>query len=87
MNYSTFTREKINDFVSFPLVLNFNNYMNGYDGIKNKFSDDPDEEFFKEKSYLEKKKVQFRTNFPRERAGTPPSTSDPNKRVKTEKET
>lgn len=29
-------RIKLNDFVDFPFVLNLNDYINGYDGIKNK---------------------------------------------------
>lgn len=29
-------REKISDGFKFPFVLNMNDYINGYDGIKNK---------------------------------------------------
>jgi len=36
LDYETMQRVKINDRVSFPSVINFNDYLNGYDGIKNK---------------------------------------------------
>ena len=36
MNFMTMERMKINDKVEFDWVLNMNEYMNGYDGIKNK---------------------------------------------------
>jgi uncharacterized UBP type Zn finger protein len=35
-DYYTMSRNKINDRVSFPWILNMNEYMNGYEGIKNK---------------------------------------------------
>ena len=34
LNYETFTRIKLNDRVTFPFILNMNNYANGYSGIK-----------------------------------------------------
>jgi len=30
---------KVNDRVTFPFVLNMNEFLNGYEGIKNKVSD------------------------------------------------
>ncbi len=36
INMATFTRAKINDRVTFPFILNMNNYINGYEGIKKK---------------------------------------------------
>lgn len=33
IDYTNFTRVKINDRVTFPKLINFNNYMNGYDAI------------------------------------------------------
>ena len=35
-DYLTMSRQKINDEVKFPWILNLNNYMNGYEGIINK---------------------------------------------------
>ena len=39
-------RIKLTEFMSFPFVLNMNNYMNGYDGIPNKMDENPDPEYF-----------------------------------------
>lgn len=39
-NYFTMEREKINDSVEFPFVLNFNDYIDGYDKIPNKLDED-----------------------------------------------
>lgn len=39
LDYNTFTRVKVGDRVSFPLTLNLNDYMSGYEGIKNKLYD------------------------------------------------
>jgi ubiquitin carboxyl-terminal hydrolase 47 len=36
LDYSTFQRVKLQDRVSFPSTINLNDYLNGYDGIKNK---------------------------------------------------
>jgi len=36
MNWTTGIRTKINDRVTFPFILNMNNYINGYEGIKKK---------------------------------------------------
>ena len=35
MNYTTLEREKINDKLAFPFVLNMNDYLHGYEGIQN----------------------------------------------------
>lgn len=39
LDWSTFQMVKVYDRVSFPFILNGNNYLQGYDGIKNKHSD------------------------------------------------
>ena len=39
LDFETFQRVKINERVSFPLVLNLNDYMKGYEGIQNKVYD------------------------------------------------
>ena len=44
-NYFTMEREKINDRVEFPFILNFNDYINGYDKIENKLNEDSSEYF------------------------------------------
>ena len=36
LDYSTFTRVKINDRVTFPKLINLNNYLNGYEAIQEK---------------------------------------------------
>ena len=36
MDYTTFQRVKLLEYVSFGSVINFNDYLNGYDNIKNK---------------------------------------------------
>ena len=36
LDFSTFQRVKINEHVSFPKILNMNDYMQGYEGIQNK---------------------------------------------------
>lgn len=50
-------REKLDDYMSFPFVLNMNNYLrlydviykdSGYDGIKNKLNEEPDHKYFEE---------------------------------------
>ena len=33
---TTFKMVKVHDKVTFPFIINGNNYLNGYDGIKNK---------------------------------------------------
>ena len=45
-DYYTMQRIKVNDRVEFPHVLNFNNYMQGYDNIQNKLSEDSSAYFF-----------------------------------------
>ena len=35
-DYFTMERQKVNDFHEFPFVLNFNNYMEGYESIPTK---------------------------------------------------
>ena len=47
-DYETFTRNKINDRLAFPFVLNFNNYNNGYEQIPNKLNEDSSDYFLKE---------------------------------------
>ena len=39
LDWTTFQMIKVHDRVSFPFILNANNYLNGFDGIKNKVSD------------------------------------------------
>jgi len=39
LDYETFQRVKVTDRVSFPEVLNLNDYMQGYEGIKDKLYD------------------------------------------------
>lgn len=39
LDYETFQRVKVMERVSFPLVLNLNDYMKGYEGIQNKLFD------------------------------------------------
>ena len=36
LDYNTFMRVKVLERVSFPLLLNLNDYMKGYEGIENK---------------------------------------------------
>lgn len=40
MDWQTCNRIKVSDCVSFPLTLNLNDYMHGYEGIKNKLYED-----------------------------------------------
>lgn len=42
-------REKLDDYMSFPFVLNMNNFLNGYEGIPNKISEESDHKYFEEK--------------------------------------
>lgn len=39
-DYFTYQRIKVNDRVEFPHILNINNYMQGYENIQNKLSED-----------------------------------------------
>jgi ubiquitin carboxyl-terminal hydrolase 47 len=39
-DYMTMSRQKLNDEVRFPWVLNMNDYMNGYEDIPNKLSEE-----------------------------------------------
>ena len=39
LDYETWQRVKVLERVSFPLVLNLNDYMKGYEGIQNKLYD------------------------------------------------
>jgi len=41
-------RVKLDDFFSFPFILNMNDYINGYDGIKNKYPEESNPDYFKE---------------------------------------
>ena len=44
------TRNKINDKFTFPHVLNFNHYFNGYDQIPNKLNEDSSEYFLQDEA-------------------------------------
>jgi len=39
-------RIKLDDFFSFPFILNMNDYINGYEGIKNKINEESTPEYF-----------------------------------------
>ena len=39
-------REKINDKLTFPFILNMNQYMNGYEFITNKLQENNDPNYF-----------------------------------------
>ena len=39
-DFNMMKREKLDDYMEFPMVLNMNNYINGYDNIPNKLSED-----------------------------------------------
>jgi hypothetical protein len=39
LDYETFQRVKVTERVSFPTILNINDYMKGYEGIDNKLYD------------------------------------------------
>ncbi len=39
LDWTTYQMVKVHDKVTFPFVLNMNDYLNGYDGIKNKVSE------------------------------------------------
>lgn len=39
LDWSTYQMVKVHDRVTFPFVLNVNDYLNGYEGIKNKVSE------------------------------------------------
>ena len=41
-------RVKLDDLFSFPFILNMNDYINGYEGIKNKVSEESTPEYFNE---------------------------------------
>lgn len=45
-DFMSMKRIKLDDFISFPFVLNMNDYINGYDGIKNKLSEEVDPNCF-----------------------------------------
>ena len=36
LDYETFERVQVTERLSFPIVLNLNDYMKGYEGIENK---------------------------------------------------
>lgn len=69
-DYFTFERVKLNDRVEFPHVLNINDYMNGYENMKNKLNEDSS-------AYFEQREP------PRKR--TTPSTGTGTKKVVTKK--
>lgn len=39
LDWTTYQMVKVHDKVTFPFVLNMNDYLNGYDAIKNKVSE------------------------------------------------
>lgn len=45
-NYENMSRNKLSDKVEFPFVLNMNDYMNGYDGIKNRQNETQNQSYF-----------------------------------------
>ena len=45
-DFRSMKRIKLDDFVSFPFVLNMNEYINGYEGIRNKLNEDADPDCF-----------------------------------------
>lgn len=47
-DYILMRREKLDDKMSFPFVLNMNNYLKSYDDIPNKLSEDTDPSYFEE---------------------------------------
>ena len=53
-DYETFQRNKMNDKMTFPFVLNFNHYFNGYDLIPNKLSEDSSQHFLQEEFEFKK---------------------------------
>ena len=61
-DFYTETRNKINDKFTFPHVLNFNHFFNGYDQIPNKINEDSSEYFLNED--FPKKKTVVRTKPP-----------------------
>jgi hypothetical protein len=78
-------REKIDDYMSFPFVLNMNNYIkylfflliiakSGYDGIPNKVSEECDQSYFEDTKPKAQKKTQF-SNLPRVAPPPPPPIS------------
>jgi len=59
LDYSTFQRVKLQDRVSFSSVINFNDYLNGYDGIKNKKYEQEVERMQKYKGESIKKNIEI----------------------------
>ena len=54
-DYYTMTKNKVNDKCTFPFVLNFNNYLHGYEQIPNKLQEDSSDYFINEE--INNKKV------------------------------
>jgi ubiquitin C-terminal hydrolase len=44
-DYNTMTRQKINDKITFPFILNFNTFIHGYDQIANKIEENTENYF------------------------------------------
>ncbi|CAD8183019.1 unnamed protein product [Paramecium pentaurelia] len=57
-DYIMMRREKLDDKMAFPFVLNMNNYNKTYDDIPNKISEDTDPQYFEE--LVQPKKQQFK---------------------------
>ncbi|EGR28599.1 ubiquitin carboxyl-terminal hydrolase family protein, putative [Ichthyophthirius multifiliis] len=55
-DFESMKRIKLDDFVSFPFILNMNNYINGYENIKHKLNEETDEQYFKQNFTIMKKK-------------------------------
>ena len=49
LDYETFQRVKVTERVSFPVTLNLNDYMKGYEGIETKLYDKEVEKILDEK--------------------------------------
>jgi ubiquitin carboxyl-terminal hydrolase 47 len=58
LDYNTFQRVKVLERVSFPLVLNLNDYLQGYEGIENKLYDQEVERMAKYQGKAMEKNVQ-----------------------------
>lgn len=62
LDFETFQRVKINDKVTFPFLLNMNNYIHGYDNIQEKQTDIEIEKWNEEQKQLQEKEEQARLN-------------------------
>jgi len=62
-------RIKLDDFFSFPFILNMNDYINGYEGIKNKVSEESTPEYFADAMH-QKKSTDTKKNSTKNTSGT-----------------